>query len=216
MASMTNQASANHALLISRLAWLIDYGERAMLFALYLLLVQALLPSLAHAPFNTLLLLSESIVIGFLLFRRQTSDVTHSPVDWLLAIAGTAAPLFMRAGGHPWAPPMLGALIMILGVLTHISAKLSLRRSFGMAAANRGVKIGGPYRLVRHPMYLGYAITWSGFLLLNPTWTNAGLCVFAGAMQAMRIVAEERLLKGDAAYRAYTEKTPFRMLPGVF
>ncbi|HEY5107120.1 MAG TPA: isoprenylcysteine carboxylmethyltransferase family protein [Caulobacteraceae bacterium] len=194
----------------------LDFAERGLLIALYLMLFQRLLPSLGREPLNTLLLISESIVVGFVVFRRTTLTVTKNPLDWLMALAGTIPPLFLRPGGHPLAPPLVGALMMTAGVLIHVWAKLALRRSFGMAAANRGVKIEGPYRVVRHPMYVGYAITWAGFVLLNPTWLNAGLCLFAAAMQVMRILAEERLLAADSAYRAYTTRTKFRILPGIF
>ncbi len=34
--------------------------------------------------------------------------------------------------------------------------KVLLGLSFGVVAANRGVKIGGPYSFIRHPMYAGY------------------------------------------------------------
>ena len=37
--------------------------------------------------------------------------------------------------------------------------KLSLGRSFGLMPANRGVVSTGMYRLVRHPIYLGYLVT---------------------------------------------------------
>jgi protein-S-isoprenylcysteine O-methyltransferase Ste14 len=216
MVAATDGPASHDAIRAGPLSLFIDYGERALLVALYLLLVQRLVPSLGHEPLNTLLLISESIVVGFVVFRRATANVTRNPLDWLMALAGTVPPLFLRAGGHAVAPPMVGAGLMMAGVLTHVWAKLALRRSFGMAAANRGVKIEGPYRLVRHPMYLGYAITWAGFVLLNPTWLNAGLCLFAGAMQVLRILAEERLLRADGAYRGYMERVRFRVVWGLF
>jgi protein-S-isoprenylcysteine O-methyltransferase Ste14 len=41
--------------------------------------------------------------------------------------------------------------------------------------ANRGVVSSGLYRLVRHPIYMGYLITHAGFLLANPTVWNIGM-----------------------------------------
>jgi protein-S-isoprenylcysteine O-methyltransferase Ste14 len=196
--------------------WLMDYGERALLVMLYLLLVQRLLPSLKGQPANVLLLASESIVVSFVVFRRRTANVTQSPFDWLVALGGTICPLLMQSGGHQLGPPALSATLMLVGICIHVGAKLSLRRSFGMAAANRGVKIGGLYRLVRHPMYLGYAVTWIGFLLTNPIPINLALVGCAGGMQVMRILAEERLLSLDETYRAFMARVRFRVLPGVF
>ncbi|MHB8529577.1 MAG: methyltransferase family protein [Caulobacteraceae bacterium] len=202
---------------LSKRAWLIvDYGERVLLVCLYLLLVQRLAPSLGRQPINSLLLIGESLVVGFVIFRRSTEDVSRRPLDWMLALAGTLPPLFLRSGGDHLASGVLAATLMVAGIMTQVSAKAFLRRSFGMAPANRGVKRDGPYRLVRHPIYVGYAITWAGFLLVNAQPFNLALVVFACAMQVARVVAEERLLGKDPIYRAYACEVRFRLIPGLF
>ena len=77
--------------------------------------------------------------------------------DWLLATTATAAPLLVvPAASSPTALVIPGVLLVVLGTCFQLWSKLVLRRSFGIAPANRGVKMGGPYRLVRHPMYAGY------------------------------------------------------------
>jgi len=199
-----------------RFAVVLDLGERGLLVGLYILLVVRLQPSLASAPFNGLLILAETVVVGFVVFRRQTSTITKDPTDWLLALSGTLPPLFFHAGGgHLIASGLAGGL-MVTGILIQVSAKFSLRRSFGIAAANRGVKMGGPYVMVRHPMYLGYAITWLGFLSINALWVNLALALFAAAMQVARILVEERLLSADPAYRGYMARVRHRIIPGFF
>ena len=57
---------------------------------------------------------------------------------------------------------------MLIGLYVQISAKVILGRSFGLIAANRGIKVAGPYRIVRHPIYAGYTIIHVGFLLALP------------------------------------------------
>jgi protein-S-isoprenylcysteine O-methyltransferase Ste14 len=199
-----------------RVAIVLDIGERILLAGLYMLLVRRLWPSLAETPINALLIAAETIVIGFVLCRRQTSSITKSPADWLLALCGTLPPLFFRAGGLQLALAAPAAILMATGILIQVWAKFSLRRSFGIAAANRGVKVGGPYGLIRHPMYVGYAITWIGFLSVNGLWTNLALASFAATMQILRIVVEERLLRNDPEYGAYMARVRYRILPGVF
>ena len=44
---------------------------------------------------------------------------------------------------------------------------------------NDGIVSAGLYRVVRHPIYLGYLITHVAFLLANGTFTN--LLIFLGA-----------------------------------
>ena len=57
-------------------------------------------------------------------------------------------------------------------------------------AANRGIMVGGPYRMIRHPMYAGYMLNQFGFLLDNPSaWNLAVYCVCWG-MQIGRIVVD--------------------------
>jgi len=199
-----------------RMETALDMAERLVLLLLYGQLVWRLWPTLGDQPANGLLILAETIVVGFVVCRRATQAITKNPFDWLLALAGTLPPLMLRAGGGHGVLPSLAAGAMVAGIIVQVSAKFSLRRSFGIAAANRGVKVGGPYLLVRHPMYLGYAITWIGFVLVNPLGMNFALVGFAGTMQIARVIVEERLLRGDPAYRAYMERVRFRILPGVF
>jgi protein-S-isoprenylcysteine O-methyltransferase Ste14 len=94
--------------------------------------------------------------------------------------------------------------------------KVALGRSFGIVAANRGVVVGGPYRLVRHPIYLGYLVTHAGFLLSN--WSLRNLAVYAAAyiFQVARIFAEERILLVDGRYREYFQSVRYRLIPGLF
>jgi protein-S-isoprenylcysteine O-methyltransferase Ste14 len=122
----------------------------------------------------------------------------------------------VTAPGHGLIAPVLGFWAMIAGLLLNISAKVALNRSFGLAAANRGVKRAGPYRLLRHPMYAGYAMTQIAFLLLNPCLWNLGVYALSWSVQILRIRAEEKVLLEDPAYRAYAGEVRFRLLPGVY
>jgi len=74
----------------------------------------------------------------------------------------------------------------------------------------------GAYRLVRHPMYLGYFLTHLGFLLTNPVLWNAAVYVAWTACQLYRIRAEERVLSGDTAYEALARRTRYRLVPFVY
>ena len=146
----------------------LDLIEKALVASFMALLALRLVPQAAAtlSPPILLLLLSESIVVLFILLRRPTRDISRRPGDWALGLAGTLLPLTAIAPeGSPVAPIALCAALMAAGFLLQLWAKLTLRRSFGVVAANRGVKASGPYRLVRHPMYAGYALTHVGFLL---------------------------------------------------
>ena len=168
--------------------------------------------------FNAIMVASEALVALFILIRRRSTEITHSTGDWALAFAATAGPLLAQASsnGHPLIPQGSGVVLLLFGLAFQVWAKLTLRRSFGIIPANRGVKASGPYRFVRHPMYLGYVTVHIGFLLLSPNLWNLVVYGLSFAIQIVRIRAEERLLGQDPAYAAFQARTRFRLLPGVF
>jgi protein-S-isoprenylcysteine O-methyltransferase Ste14 len=112
--------------------------------------------------------------------------------------------------GWPAAAMVVGGLVVVT------SAKFSLNRRIGMAPANRGVQARWSYALVRHPMYLGYVIGQTGFLLNNATIWNAMILGFDWALQLVRIRQEEAHLGVDPAYQAYAERVRFRLIPWIY
>ncbi len=119
-------------------------------------------------------------------------------------------------GGHPLVDLRLCSALMVFGLVLNLYGKLSLARSFGLVAANRGIQRLGPYRVIRHPIYAGAAVTQIGFLLANPTGFNVVLCLAAMTLQVIRLKAEEKLLGQDPVYARYMTEVPYRLAPGVF
>ncbi|HZP10267.1 isoprenylcysteine carboxylmethyltransferase family protein [Methyloceanibacter sp.] len=166
---------------------------------------------------TVLILLSEILPVIFILSRRRSDAVSRKPSDWLLGISGAIIPLLVSpTGPGSLAPHGVCAVIMLAGLYLQISAKVSLGQSFGLVAANRGVKVVGPYRFVRHPMYAGYMIAHVGFLLAFPSLWNAALYSAEFAIQVARLLREEHFLGQDQAYRAYAARVRYRLLPAIF
>ena len=67
----------------------------------------------------------------------------------------------------------------------------------------------GPYRLIRHPGYLGSLLTWVGFALTSRRLPVVALIVRRlGAAYGRRIASEEQLLRRDLpGYTTYSERT---------
>lgn len=166
---------------------------------------------------NALYLFDQTLILCFLLFRRPAHLVTERPIDFLLAVAGTVLPMMAMptSGGGPL-PAAFCTGLMILGLFVHLSAKLSLRRSFGVIPADRGVKSEGAYRFVRHPMYLGYMIVEIGLFLNGPQLWNGAVFAVHWMLFLYRMAAEERVLRLNPAYAAYCEKTRYKLIPGVY
>lgn len=159
---------------------------------------------------------SEGMVVLFLVFRRESESVSRRPWDWLVGIAGTLSVLLVRPESATIAPEAAGVFLQIAGTLFEIYGKAALGRSFGIIAANRGIVLKGPYRFVRHPIYLGYLITHIGFLLSNWSVRNVAVYLVTYVFQVARIFSEERVLSGEEAYREYCERVRFRLIPGIF
>ena len=104
----------------------------------------------------------------------------------------------------------------VVGLVFVIAGKLSLGRSLGLLPANRGVVSSGVYRLVRHPMYLGYLLIHSAFLLGHVSTWNVVVLVVADLALLARVGLEERTLSADLAYQRYRETVPWRFVPGVY
>jgi protein-S-isoprenylcysteine O-methyltransferase Ste14 len=175
-------------------------------------------PSITSGAWGNLILLpSEGVVVFLILIRRTTENVSRRSIDWILAFSATTAVLLVRpVEGRAFLPPAIGATVMLAGMFVQIHAKFVLGRSMGLVAAQRELKFAGPYRYVRHPMYLGYLITHCGFLMMNPSLWNMGVYVVCYALQIPRLMVEERLLSKDPRYAEYMTAVHYRLIPGVF
>jgi protein-S-isoprenylcysteine O-methyltransferase Ste14 len=206
-----------------RLKLLMDIGERVFSVLLFAGFAITIADNLTTTPWDMLAIVNEGLVVVFIVFRRRTLDMSTRPMDWLIALAGTAAPMLVRPGGHPLIPIRAGFGLMLGAIMFSIWGKLILRRSFGLAAANRGVVHSGAYVFVRHPIYAGYVLFYIGFFLLNPIpihpypiWWNAAIYSATIALLVVRILAEERVLRRDPAYAAYMSQVRYRLAPGLF
>jgi protein-S-isoprenylcysteine O-methyltransferase Ste14 len=194
-----------------------DYSERLFLVLLSATFLNAILSRAADQPYLLLLAISETLPVVLIIIRRP-GEMVMKPFPWLLALVGTAAPLLVRptTGGMELLSEGYAGLLMTCGVGLNLAAKISLWRSFGLAPANRGIRVGGPYRLIRHPMYLGYFLTQVGFLLANLSIGNIIKYLITWTVQLLRIREEEKFLLKDENYRELAKRVRFRLVPGIY
>lgn len=161
-----------------------------------------------------LLVVFETTMVGMVFVRRDSTEVDFTATAVVAGLVGSFAALgFRPTGGED---QILGQATQLVGIALQLGASISLGRSFGLVPANRGIKTGGLYRLVRHPFYFSYLITQAGYILNNPSTRNILVLAVGIGFQVVRIRYEERLLLGDAAYAAYTRSVRWHLVPGLW
>ena len=193
----------------------LDVGERIFVILLGTPFIVAFIRAVALHPSFILVLISETLAMVLILTRRR-GEIALRPLAVLSAFAGTALPLMVRPGGAAIAPQLVSSILMFGGLSVSILSKLYLNRSFGMIAANRGIKIGGPYRIVRHPMYLGYIVNQLVFLTASFSIANLAIYVAAWSFQLVRVHEEEEILRLDQSYQQFASRVTSRLIPGVY
>ncbi|HET6966620.1 MAG TPA: isoprenylcysteine carboxylmethyltransferase family protein [Acidimicrobiales bacterium] len=170
-----------------------------------------------HRWIGAAFLVEQSWVVVAYLIRRPAREVSRRPGDWLLAFGGTfGGVLFRPVGLHPHWGVAAGLAVQLVGLCLCVVSFLALGRSFGFAAADRGLVGRGPYAVVRHPIYASYFVLQAGYLLQSIAIWNALVMLLVTGCNAGRAVVEERLLAQSPRYGAYRDQVRWRLLPGVW
>jgi protein-S-isoprenylcysteine O-methyltransferase Ste14 len=135
--------------------------------------------------------------------------------------AGLDSGRFGWTGDVPVGATVAGAALMLSGQVLFAVAKRqnAFFSSTVRIQTERGHQVcdTGPYRLVRHPGYLGMLTSVLAFpLVMNSYWAfiPAGI---GAALLVVRTVFEDRLLAEELlGYGDYTKRTRWKLLPALF
>jgi protein-S-isoprenylcysteine O-methyltransferase Ste14 len=79
------------------------------------------------------------------------------------------------------------------------------------------VVTGGPYRYVRHPMYLGIILLFPGMALFLGSWWALVPAILIAMLMVIRAALEDRTLRAELlGYAEYAQRVRYRLLPGVW
>jgi protein-S-isoprenylcysteine O-methyltransferase Ste14 len=145
--------------------------------------------------------------------RMQKRAGDARPAVVLIAFFGSFSILGLGLlPGHRPQPELyvVSQAVILGGLLYTLWALLYLRRSFSILPEARRLITGGPYRLSRHPLYLGEGLAAIGLAL--PIASAAGwllIACFLGA-QVLRIHFEEAVLSRQfpTEYAEYRSRVP--------
>ena len=145
----------------------------------------------------------------FVFLRKPSKRPSREPVAFLACAAAILAVIALREPPEAASTALVvaGELVTVAFGVWLLVSVLALGRCFGVLPEARGLVTHGPYRFVRHPVYLGELGAAAGLVLAAPTAWNAGvLAVFLGA-QAVRMRLEERALAAEfPEYSAYAAR----------
>ena len=151
----------------------------------------------------------------FVAIRDEARTPARAPIAFVACAGALGSVVLLRqpAADADTGLVLLGDSIALLSYVWLIVAVLFLGRCFGLLPEVRGLVTRGPYRLVRHPLYLGEFGAVAGFFIGAPTLWNAACAAVFAVAQAVRMRLEERALGSEfPEYAAYAAVTP-RLVP---
>jgi protein-S-isoprenylcysteine O-methyltransferase Ste14 len=165
--------------------------------------------------------LRTGVVLAFALFtfgRSTPHRKARGAVAFLACAAAMGAVLAFAdpSSSVPAGVVLAGEVIAVAFCAWLLVAVISLGRCFGVLPEARGLVTAGPYRHVRHPVYLGEIGACTGLAIAAASPVNAALLVLLVLAQLVRMGLEEEALRNafPVRYAEYASRTP-RLLPRV-
>ena len=161
--------------------------------------------------------------------QRDQSSVQDRLLVAVIAVYGPMAAAILagldqRFGWSAWASlsmQLAGAAVLAAGYGLGVWAMVS--NAFFSANArlqkDRGqtVVASGPYRLVRHPAYLGGVLSAVAFpAMLDALWAFVPALVMVASIIIRTKLEDDMLLGGLEGYSDYVRKARYRLLPGIW
>lgn len=164
--------------------------------------------------------LQHFIVLGIALTRPHAQVRDYSVASGMAVGIAYVYPyaqvIYLRWSSGHVAWPAAGLVLVTVAAGLSLVSLLTIGRFFGVRPALRGLVINGPYKFVRHPMYLSYVVADVGYNLQEWSPVTLLLVLVGWASLLYRIHAEERVLSQHPEWLAYVVLVRYRLFPGIW
>ena len=113
-------------------------------------------------------------------------------------------------------PNLLSTACVLIGMIMMLVTIRHLGRAFSLVPQARSVVQTGPYRWIKHPLYLSEEIVVLGVVLQNVTPLTVILLILHIGVQVCRILYEEDLLRRNCPEYSSYEASRWRLIPYVW
>jgi len=138
---------------------------------------------------------------------RGTKEIIVPLIGGILPFALIFSPPNLFITGNPLALNVIFYWLTATTALT-VWGLWTLRRSFSITVEARDLVISGPYRFVRHPVYLGEILSALAVTFLRFSWLNVFIICLFVVIQLIRAKWEEdKLALVFPGYSIYAAKT---------
>jgi protein-S-isoprenylcysteine O-methyltransferase Ste14 len=122
----------------------------------------------------------------------------------------SVVPIALQVAGLAMVVPALFLAVWVLATNAYAARVVRLQEGHQVVST-------GPYRYVRHPMYSGTLLSWVAAALALGSWwmfvpAAAGIVLFIWRTKREDETLQEKL----PGYKAYAQRTRYRLVPGVW
>jgi protein-S-isoprenylcysteine O-methyltransferase Ste14 len=164
--------------------------------------------------------LQHLIVLGIALTRDSPRawdySMSSSVAVGVAYIYPYAQVIYLRLSSGYIVSPVAGLILVTFAAILSLISLLMMGRAFGVRPALRDLVTTGPYRFVRHPMYLAYFLADIGYNLQESNVVTVLFVLVGWVSLVYRIRAEERVLSQHPAWPAYLSLVRYRIFPGLW
>jgi protein-S-isoprenylcysteine O-methyltransferase Ste14 len=159
------------------------------------------------------------VLLALLIITRSPAKAeADGPLPRIAAFIGTYLPWTITFFGKTdqALPNLVSTACVLTGMIMMLVTIRHLGRSFSLVPQARSVVQTGPYRWIKHPLYLAEEIAILGVVLQNLTPLTVIVLVLHISVQVCRILYEEDLLRRNCPEYASYEASRWRLIPYIW